>query len=630
MFEDHLGRLWVGVDNSLFVHTGNKFKEVKKLDHQPIGPVQELSEDTDGVMWARIAGPQHTDVYRWREGEAPAVFVIPGSTIATALKPDPSGGMWFGLRSDGVALYRNGEWKIDPVPANLGQSRIRDLTITAEDDVLGAGPDGLIGWREGKAQKLGVANGLPCLGIYSMIFDQQQTLWVISPCGLVSIARSELQRWWQDSGAKLKIALFDVLDGAHPLITSLTPRNAVSPDGKIWFVNSFELQQFDPLHMMHNSVVPPVHIETVIADRREYSLNAALKLPPLTRDMEIDYAALSFPIPQRVHFRYRLDGWDTDWQDAGTRRQAFFTNMRPGTYTFHVIACNDDGLWNNTGATVVFSILPAFYQTLWFRLFCFLAALGALWIVYLLRLNQLTEQLQQRLGARLEERERIARELHDTLLQGVQGLMLRFQAVMKGLPAREPARHVMEQVLDRADEVLLEARQRVRDLRAEDAAEEDLAERLSLCAKELAQDYPIAFNLIVSGMPQILDPTVHSEVYQIAREALTNAFQHSDGARIEIEITYDQTNLRVVVRDDGRGIREEIVGQGRVGHWGLSGMRERGDKVGAKLNIWSHAGRGTEIDLVVPAKLAYRHNSRLPLRKKLRQALDRFRRKALS
>lgn len=630
MFEDHLGRLWLGVGNSVFVYAGNKFTEVRKRDGHPIGPVQELSEDTDGVMWARIAGPQHTDIYRWTDVEPPTQVVVPESQIATALKADAAGGMWFGLRSGHLALYRKGEWKMDPLNANPDLARIRELAITAEGHVLGAAPDTLVGWRGWKPQRLGSANGLPCTGIYSIVIDKQQTLWVIAQCGLISIAGSELQRWWRDPEVKLKISVFDVLDGAHTLPTSLNPKNATSPDGKIWFVNSFELQQFDPLHMVHNPVVPPVHIETVIADRREYDLNGGLKLPPLTRDMEIDYTALSFPVPQRVRFRYRLDGWDKDWQDAGTRRQAFFTNMRPGTYTFHVIACNDDGLWNMAGATVVFSILPAFYQTVWFRSFCVAAALVALWLFYLMRLKQITAQLQQRLGARLEERERIARELHDTLLQGLQGLMLRFQAVMKGLPEREPARQTMEHVLDRADEVLLEARQRVRDLRAEGVAEEDLSQRLSLCAKDLAQDYPIAYELTVSGVPQILDPTVHNEVYQIAREALTNAFQHSHGTQIETEITYAPASLRVVVRDDGRGISEAILGQGRAGHWGLSGMRERGDKVGAKLSIWSHAGRGTEIDLEIPAALAYRHNSRLTLRKRLGQAIDKLRRQATS
>jgi len=615
MFEDHLGRLWLGVDNSVFVYSGNKFTEVRKADGQPIGPVQEVSEDTDGVMWAKISGPQHTDLYRWKSTEAPTQIALPGSQIATALKADPAGGMWVATRSGGLALYRKGEWKTVPAGRSPDSPRIRELAITEEDDLLGAASDGVIGWRKGKPQKLGTANGLPCLGIYSIVLDRQQTLWVFSQCGLVSIAKSELQRWWRDPDSKLKVGMLDVLDGAHPMITSLNPKNATLADGKIWFANSFELQQFDPLHVVHNSVLPPVHIEAVIADRREYDLKPGLKLPALTRDMEIDYTALSFPIPQRVQFRYRLDGWDTDWQDAATRRQVFYTNLRPGTYTFHVIACNNDGLWNDTGATVMFSILPAFYQTPWFRLLSGAAVLGTLWMFYLIRLNQITGQLQQRLGARMEERERIARELHDTLLQGVQGLMLRFQAAMKGLPEREPARQMMEQVLDRADEVLLEGRQRVRDLRAEGVAEADLPDRLSHCAKELAETCPIAFNLIVSGIPRILDPIVHNEVYQIAREALTNAFHHSNGTRILAEITYDQTSLRVVVRDDGRGIEEEILGQGRAGHWGLSGMRERGDKVGAKLNVSSHVGKGTEIELVIPARLAYRRSSRRPLRR---------------
>jgi signal transduction histidine kinase len=317
----------------------------------------------------------------------------------------------------------------------------------------------------------------------------------------------------------------------------------------------------------------------------------------------------------------RLEGFQHDWQDADTRRQAFYTNLRPGTYTFHVIACNNDGVWNETGAVQTFTISSAYYQTRWFQVVCAAVFAGALWLFYLMRLRRATVQIQERLGAKLEERERIARELHDTLLQSVQGLLIRFQAEMFGLPEREPSRIRMEQVLDRADQVLVEGRERVRDLRAEGTTGDDLAEALKHCAEELAEIYPITFKLVVVGTMQILDPTVYNEVCQIAREAITNAFQHSHGTLIEIEIAYDRTGLRVSVRDDGRGIEEEILTRGRVGHWGLSGMRERGKKIGVKLNIANHPGRGTEIDLLVPATLAYRRRPKASLWRRIRKEI---------
>jgi signal transduction histidine kinase len=370
----------------------------------------------------------------------------------------------------------------------------------------------------------------------------------------------------------------------------------------------------DPDQLATNPIPPPVHVEDVVADRKHYSLQGAVTLPPLTRDLEIDYTALSFVAPQKVYFRYRLDGHDTDWQDSGTRRQAFYTDLAPGNYRFRVIACNNDGLWNESGATLLFSIAPAFYQTLLFRIFCLIAVASILWLFYLAHLNRLTSRMQERLAARLEERERIARELHDTLLQGFQGLMLRFQSVLKNIPEREPARQMMESALDRADEVLFEGRERVRDLREVEIAGGGLSDSLARCGKELAQDYATRFSLAIVGTPQPLDPTVCSEACRIGREALTNAFQHAHAEHIEVEITYDLARLRLIVRDDGVGMDNEILRVGRSGHWGLSGMRERAQKIGAQLSIWSHFRAGTEIDLTVPARIAYPRNRKRPRR----------------
>lgn len=226
-------------------------------------------------------------------------------------------------------------------------------------------------------------------------------------------------------------------------------------------------------------------------------------------------------------------------------------------------------------------------------------------MLYLLRLKQATDRVQQRLGARLEERERIARDLHDTLLQGFQGLVLRFQAVMKNLPEHEPAHLMMEQVLERADGVLLEGRQRVRDLREEGLTGEELSQALARFGEELSQDHSSRFSLSVLGTPQPLDPVVFNEAARIAREALANAFLHSRASRIEAELTYTRSHVCLRIRDNGTGIDSGVLNDGKAGHWGLSGMRERAHKILAQLKIWSHAGAGTEVELTIPAKIAY-------------------------
>jgi signal transduction histidine kinase len=226
-------------------------------------------------------------------------------------------------------------------------------------------------------------------------------------------------------------------------------------------------------------------------------------------------------------------------------------------------------------------------------------------MLYLVRLRQATEELQRRLGSRMEERERIARELHDTLLQGFQGLILRFQAVLKSLPADQPARYMMGEVLDRADEVMLKGRQSVRDLRERGSSITELSDALLQCGNELTAGHTSHFDMVIVGDPRPLGPIVFDEAYRIGREALINAFQHSNAPMIEAELMYTRSQVSLKVRDNGDGIDGDILSRGRAGHWGLSGMRERAHKIGGKVTIWSSPGAGTEIELTIPAKVAY-------------------------
>jgi signal transduction histidine kinase len=487
--------------------------------------------------------------------------------------------------------------------------------------LLGATADGLVGLNDGVTKKLTVQNGLPCNRLYSMIFDDRGSLWLNAACGLLELPGDELQAWWANSDAKLKLRVFDVLDGAQPVLSPFGHTTAKSPDGTLWFANMFALQTVNPTQPNRNIKPPPVHIEELIANHKSYGMANNLRLPPLLRDLEIDYTALSFVAPKKVTFRYRLEGHDTDWQDPGARRQAFYSDLKPGKYTFRVIACNNSGLWNDVGDSLGFYVAPTFYQTLWFRILACGIAAAMLWAFYLFRLEQATAQIQERLGARMEERERIARELHDTLLQGFQGLMLRFQAVMKTLPVEAPARSMMEQVLDRADEVLLEGRQSVRDLREQGTSEAELSEALRHCGEELAQKHTSVFSLTIVGEPKPLAPVVFNESYRIAREALINAFQHSQARKIEVEVTYLESGISLRVRDDGMGIDATTLSKGRLGHWGLSGMRERAHKIAARVDIWSQVGAGTEIELSIPSEVAYPNKLERPLWQRIKVAL---------
>ena len=332
-------------------------------------------------------------------------------------------------------------------------------------------------------------------------------------------------------------------------------------------------------------------------------------MPPNVANLQINYTALDLSTPERVRFRYKLDGVDSDWLDAQTRRQAYYTKLPPGRHTFHVIACNGDGVWNETGATLSFFIAPAFYQTVWFKLALGLAVVGLAWLIHSLRLKQATAQMQVRLAERLEERGRIARELHDTLIQSVDGLMLRVQTALNE-PDQTRCRLLIEKALDSADEVMLEGRERVHALRAEAVAVNELSQALGNYGEELAEDRPIAFSVALVGSSKCVDAFVRDEMYRIGREALANAFQHARATKIEVEVTYDHSMIHMRVRDDGGGIQQETLMSGRPRHWGLRGIRERADAIGANLVIWSSPGAGTEIDLKIPAEVAYQKSTR--------------------
>jgi len=256
-----------------------------------------------------------------------------------------------------------------------------------------------------------------------------------------------------------------------------------------------------------------------------------------------------------------------------------------------------------------FVVEQAFYQTASCNALIVITVAGMLWSLYLLRLRQATAHVQERLLAQMEQRERIVRELHDTLLQGFQGIALRVQGVAKNVPTEDPIRHRIDEILDRADELLREARQRVRNLRRWTTDENDLADRLTKCGEELSKEHTATFALAIVGEPRIVESTVQDEAYRIMGEALTNAFHHASASRIESEVTYDSSALRIRVRDDGVGIDEKVLVKGQPAHWGLIGMRERARAMRAELNIWSRETAGTEVELVIAASIAYPRRS---------------------
>jgi signal transduction histidine kinase len=536
----------------------------------------------------------------------------------STLAADPThGGLWLGFQLGGIAYFADGQVRATYTTADgLGQGRVNHLRVDRHATVWAATEGGLSRLKDNRIATLTSKNGLPCDTVHWTMEDDAHSLWLYTACGLVSIARSELDAWAaaldrdRDAKQTIQITVFDNSDGVRSLATGghYSPQVAKTSDGRLWFLPWDGVSVIDPRHLRINNLPPPVHIEQITADRKPYDVTAenrgSLRLPALSRDLEIDYTALSLVAPEKIRFRYKLEGYDRDWQEAGNRRQAFYTNLRPGNYTFRVIACNNDGVWNETGAALSFYIKPAFYQTYWFLLLCLLTVAGLIWLLYVSRVRRMAAIYKGRMEERIGERERIARDLHDTFLQSVQGLILKFDAVAKQIPPEQPARQSMENALDRADEVMAEGRERVRNLR-DNISLSDLPAAFAHVADEISNDQ-ITFKTVVEGRTRNLNPLVVEETYAIGREAILNAFTHSGGSQVEVEITYDREQFRVRIRDDGRGIDPQILKQGsRADHYGLQGMRERANRIDAQLNLWSGAERGTEVELLVPGKTAY-------------------------
>jgi signal transduction histidine kinase len=339
-------------------------------------------------------------------------------------------------------------------------------------------------------------------------------------------------------------------------------------------------------------------------------------LPPLTNALEIDFTALSLSILERVQFRYKLEGVDKDWQAAGTRRTAFYTRLGPGSYHFQVIACNNDGVWNETGAHLDFRIAPAWYQTNWFHIACAGAFLVLMWGLYQLRLQQLRLEFNARLEERVHERTRIARDLHDTLLQSLHGLMFEFQAARNMFRKRpEEALQALDNAIMGTERAITEGQDAIENLRSAARAGEDFVQLVKMVGEDLvASQHPghdsPTFGLTVEGQSRALTPVIQNEIYSIARELLRNAFRHAQAQRIEAEILYEEDRLRLRVRDNGKGMDPQVIEHGgRSGHWGLPGVRERAQQIGATLDLWSEAGAGTEIQLAVAASKAYQRTS---------------------
>jgi len=619
-YEDHAGQLWVGIDNNLWVYQQGVFRVIRHADGSPLGIIFSIAQDGHGDIWVR-AGPNLDRIRDFSVQEEYSSNQVPTSYILAATA---DGAAVMGLVDGDLVFYKNG--KTEKIPSHeVGNTRqIRELMVDADGSIWGTNVDELIRWKNGVRANLGLRNGLPCDGIFAMVKDKRGSIWLYTKCGLVSIDKSQLDLWRDHPNSSVKTTLLDVFDGVQPGLTALKPQATMTPDGRLWFVNGRLLQMIDPSDVRRNEIRPQVHIEEVVADRENYSTFEHLRLPALTRDLRIDYTALSFVEPKKVRFRYQLEGHDSSWQEAGTRRQAFYTNLSPGSYRFHVIACNNDGLWSETGATLDFSVAPAWYQTKLFLVFSAATVLLLAWIIYQMRIRKIATIMSARFDERLAERTRLARELHDTLLQTIQGSKMVADDTLDESADLVRMRSAMERVSGWLGQAVEEGRTALRSLRASTIETNDLASSLREATNHCLLRGYMKVEFSVTGASRQMHPIVRDEIYRIGYEAIRNASMHSRGSLLVVELVYGQ-DLLLRVRDNGKGIEPAIVQSGKKGHFGLQGMRERAGRIGAKLNLVTSAARGTEVSLTVPGRSVFRrgHSSLQSIFARMRARFNR-------
>jgi signal transduction histidine kinase/ligand-binding sensor domain-containing protein len=607
-YRDTDGSVWFGGPAGLGHVTSSGQIEMLSIPVEASNfELQAIIRDHSGGLWLSIIreGVFRLTEGKWRPyGDLAELPHLP----AVVITAEPTGALWFGYTENRIARVDGSSVQLMGAKDGLNVGNVTAITIR-DSHVWVSGDLGLARF-DGK-RFLPVSNtvGNAFGGVTGIIETQSGDLWLNGNSGISHIAAAEIEQAIRRSDYHVRAETFDYLDGVPGIAQQLRPIPSAleTSDGRLWFATEGGVVFVDSNHISRNALAPPVTIWSLNANGVRYSAEASgLRLPVHTTDIRLDFTAGSLTLPERVNFRYKLDGFQQNWQEGGGRREAFYTNLSPGTYTFHVVASNNDGIWSSSGATLRFLILPAFYQTLWFYVLCAIAAAALLVVCYRMRMQYVSARVLSRLEDRLAERDRIARELHDTLLQGVQGLILRFQAATDIIPANEPAREVMERTLERADELLGESRARVRDLRDPTSGLVALADALAKEGEQLAGSHPVQFRVSTEGITRQVHPIVREEAALIGREALANAFRHAHATRIEAEVTYGDAELRLRIRDDGCGIDPTVLNSGGPpGHWGLLGMRERAVKIRGQLQIWSTHNGGTEIDLRVPASVAY-------------------------
>jgi signal transduction histidine kinase/ligand-binding sensor domain-containing protein len=605
--------LWVGRRHGGLTHLWSRGDRLEtrtftRADGLAQDSVYAVHESHDGTVWA---GTLSRGVSRLRNGRLMTYTTRDGlaSDTVTSIVDDAEGTTWFATPNGLSALTREG-WRTFTTRDGLPSDEV-DCLLVGSSGVLWIGTgDGLAFRTSGHIKDVHLAPLSPSEQVLGLAEDASGWLWLATSRRVVRVKEADLLA--PPPGGPV-VSEFGHVDGLRGVEGVKRHRSVVADGlGRIWLSTDRGLAVVDPARLRSAAPVD-ARVVGVAADGSALSLGEPVLIPTHRRTVTFRFDGVSLSDPERLRFRYRLDGFDPDWSEPTSSRDARYTNLAPGSYGFRVRAFTLGQGWSGPETVLHLDVEPAFLERGWVRLAALLAGGAVLVGLYRLRVQRVTRRLNVLFEERLSERLRIAHDLHDTLLQGLASASMQLHAAIDQLPGDSAAQPLLERVQQLMKQVLDEGRDTVRGLRSAQDDPGDLAEAFARVPAQVGTKSPTALRVIVEGAPQTLRPAIRDEVFRIGREAVVNALCHAKAKRMEVELEYGGRGLRVHVRDDGAGIDPEVLRSGREGHFGLSGMRERAERVGGRLTVWSAPGTGTEVDLLVPSGLAYASPSPGPL-----------------
>lgn len=530
----------------------------------------------------------------WRPRKA---FNLPSAI--TLVAPGEAGQLWLGSNDGKLRLYDKGRLSTFDIAAVGAESG-----FFPDSEVIVAGENGIGVLREGRVRLLGRPGVEALRNIVGMTRTPDGDRWLQASKGIVHIRRDDWEAALRDPGHTPRFELIDAQQGypgRAPFDRLPSVHNA--GNGRIWFRTTGDVVRLETTQIQTNTVKPTIHLLALNTATQTYATRKPVQLPAESRSFDIHYTAPGLRKPEGMRFQYQLEGLDQDWQDAGTRRVAYYTNIGPGSYLFKARAVNEDGVAGEALATLPITIAPTLTETRWFRALCVLALALAMFLLYRQRMRAATKRIARQMQTRMDERERIARTLHDTFLQSVHVLSLQLYAELNRQPEGSVVRDQLHAMLARANRTIDEGRAQLQQLRTGTDLDQALAELGEL----LAHIHPgTRFSLQASGERRAIAPPVQEELGDIGQEAIRNAFRHANARQVSVELIYKPDAFLLRVSDDGSGFDTSLnQAPDPAGHWGLQGMRERALRVGARLSVRSTPDRGTVVELIAPASLVY-------------------------